>query len=77
MRGEELNALQWGDLEFDAGKLYVRRSLHWTRDHGQVGTVLPRVGPTKTNSGERPIPLPAELCAMLKVWRLAAPPSAN
>ena len=77
MRSEEMNALQWGDIEFDASKLYVRRSLHWTRDAGQIGTIKPRTGPTKTKSGERTIPLPAELVTMLRTWKLAAPPSAS
>ena len=75
MRSEELGGLQWGDVEVDNGRLFVRRSLSWTRDAGQVGAVLPRFYPPKTKSGYRTIPLPTELVLMLKAWKVACPPS--
>lgn len=76
LRSEELCALAWSDVELDSpGRLFVRRSLSWTRDEGQTGTVPPRFYPPKTKAGSRELPLPPELCAMLKVWKLAAPPS--
>jgi integrase len=75
MRSEELGALQWPDVELDNSRLFVRRSLSWTADAGQVGIVKPRFFQPKTKSGYRTIPLPAELITMLKTWRLACPPS--
>jgi integrase len=75
LRSEELGGLQWADIEIDAGRLFVRRSLSWTRDEGQVGLVKPRYYPPKTRSGARTIPLPAELVPMLRAWKLECPPS--
>ncbi|MGH3631808.1 MAG: tyrosine-type recombinase/integrase [Sciscionella sp.] len=75
MRSEEINALQWGDIELDAGRLFVRRSLSWTRDEGQVDAVRPRFWPTKTRAGTRTLPLAPELIPMLRAWKLACPPS--
>ena len=75
MRSEELNALQWGDIEFATGRLLVKRSLHWTRDSGQTGTVLPRIGPTKSKAGERTLPLAPELVSILRAWKIQCPPS--
>lgn len=75
LRSEELGALQWPDIELDAARLFVRRSLSWTRDAGQTTITLPRFFSPKTKSGYRTLPLPAELVTMLKVWKLACPPS--
>ena len=81
MRSEELGALKWGDVELDAeldaGRLFVRRSLSWTRDAGQADVIKPRFYPTKTKAGTRELPLPVALCAMLKAWKLACPKSAD
>lgn len=77
LRSEEINALQWGDVELDAGKLYVRRSLSWTRNEEQTDIIKPRFWPTKTRSGNRTLPLAPELISLLKVWKLACPPSAQ
>ncbi len=74
MRSEEINAIAWSDLELDAGKLYVKRSLAWVRDD-EKGTFKPRFFGTKTRSGTRTLPLAPELIALLKVWKLACPPS--
>jgi integrase len=75
LRSEEINALQWGDVELDAGKLYVRRSLSWTRNEGQTDIIKPRFWPTKTRSGNRTLPLAPELISLLRIWKLACPPS--
>jgi integrase len=75
MRSEELNGLQWSDIELESGRLFVRRSLSWTRDEGQVGVVQPRYYPPKTRSGARTIPLPAELIPLLRAWKIQCPPS--
>ena len=39
LRSEEINALTWGDVELATGKLFVRRSLAWTREAGETGAV--------------------------------------
>lgn len=75
MRSEELLALAWSDIELETGRLFVRRSLSWCRDHEQVGLVLPRFYPTKTKAGNREIPLAPELVSMLRTWKLRCPPS--
>ena len=75
MRSEELLALQWGDVELETGRLFVRRSLSWTRDADQVGKVRPRFWPTKTKAGNREIPLAPELVSLLRTWKLRCPPS--
>jgi integrase len=69
--------LRWSDIELDAGRLFVKRSLTWTRDEGHVGTVPPRFYNPKTKAGYRELPLPAELASMLRTWRLAAPVSSE
>ena len=75
MRSEEINALQWADFELETGRLFVRRSLSWTRDADQVGKVRPRFWPTKTKAGNREIPLAPELVSLLRTWKLKCPPS--
>jgi integrase len=75
LRSEEMNALQWGDIELDAGRMLVRRSLSWARDASESGSIKPRFFGTKTRSGTRTLPLAPELRAMLKVWKIACPPS--
>lgn len=74
MRSEELGGLQWPDVELDAARLFVKRSLSWTRDHGEVGKVKPRFYPPKTKAGYRELPLQPELVAMLRTWKLQCPP---
>jgi integrase len=75
MRSEELGALQWGDIELDNARLFVKRSLSWAKDDGQTGIALPRFFQPKTKSGYRTLPLPAELVAMLRTWKVQCPPS--
>lgn len=77
LRSEEINALQWGDVELDAdaGKLVVRRSLSWCRDANETGVIRPRFYGTKTRAGTRTLPLAPELVSMLRTWKLRCPPS--
>jgi integrase len=51
VRQGELLGLQWHDVDFNEGVLYVRRQ--WTRSN--------EYGPTKTPAGVRRIPIPKEL----------------
>lgn len=71
-RIDELLALRWGDVELDARKIYIRRSLSWTAatENTPARAVF---YPPKTKAGERSIPIPAELSTALKRWKLACP----
>lgn len=73
MRIGELLALRWSDVELDAQKIHVRRSLSWARVQGEP--VKPRFYPPKTRAGTRTVPIAAELAATLKVWKLRCPPN--
>jgi hypothetical protein len=75
MRSGELLGLQWGDLQLPSGpdadgKVFVRRSLSWGRDHAEDEHLAPRFYEPKTKSEEREIPIPAALVRELKTWRL-------
>jgi integrase len=63
IRRGELCALRWCDLDLDAGKLAVERSLEQTRQHGL------RVKSPKTKHGRRTISLPAAGVAELRLHR--------
>jgi integrase len=63
MRRGELLALQWGDVDLDAGTLHVERSVEETK----AGL---RVKPPKTKRGRRKISLPPEATAMLRAHRI-------
>jgi integrase len=58
MRRGEIFGLKWGDVSFERGTLYVRRSY--------VDGVE---GPPKTESSRRPLPIPPPALEALKVWR--------
>jgi integrase len=64
-RGEALG-LSWSDLDLDARKVTVRRSLSRVRSRGATHLVL---APTKTRNSRRPLPLPALLVNLLRSWR--------
>lgn len=76
MRSGELLALRWSDVEFGdggRGKVYVRRSLSWSRlDRSEA--VRARFYPPKTKAGLRTITIAPELVAALKLWKLQCPP---
>jgi integrase len=71
-RINELLALRWGDVEFDSRKLYVRRSLSFTAATENTPG-RPVFHSAKTKAGNRTIPIPAELVAALRRWKLACP----
>lgn len=58
MRRGEVFGLQWQDVDFERAILHVRRSY--------VDGV---VGPPKTDSSRRPLPVPPQVIEALKVWR--------
>jgi integrase len=76
MRSRELLALRWSDIEFGdggRGKVYVRRSLSWSRVDREE-EVRARFYPPKTKAGLRTITIASELVAALKLWKLQCPP---
>lgn len=75
LRPEEAYALKWTDVSLDDARIYVRRSLSWSRGLEEKGRVRPKFYEPKTRSGYRTLPLPATLVAMLKVWKLRSPQS--
>lgn len=63
LRSSELRGLRWQDIDLAAGTITVRqRADQW----GQIG-------PPKSEAGKRTIPIPPELVAELKAWRLRSP----
>ena len=56
-------ALQWADIDFDAGKLSIKRALEKTKEHGL------RIKLPKSKAGTRTIFLPASALAVLKQHR--------
>jgi integrase len=77
-RSGELFALRWGDVEIPKNGpayIYVRRNVSWARLKGEE--VRPRYFPPKTKAGLRKIPIPPELVATLRVWKLQCPQSAD
>ncbi len=63
LRLGEVRGLRWGDLDFDANVVYVRRSLL------PDGTPVP----TKTEAGNRPIPMVPALRRALLTWKIKSP----
>lgn len=63
LRSSELRGLRWQDIDLAAGTITVRqRADQW----GQIG-------PPKSEAGKRTIPIPPELMAELKAWKLRSP----
>jgi integrase len=58
MRRGEIFGLKWADVDFDRAILHVRRSY-----------VDGIVGPPKTESSRRPLPIPAQALEALRVWQ--------
>ncbi len=77
-RSGELFALRWGDIEIPkngAAYIYIRRTVSWARINGEP--IRPHFYPPKTRTGLRKIPIPAELAAALRVWKLQCPATAD
>ena len=75
MRSGEALALQWENVDLEAGKVAVQRSLSWARRKGE--DVRPRFYPPKTKAGKRTIPIPDQLRKVLRVWKLQCPPGSE
>jgi integrase len=77
-RSGELFALRWSDVEIPkngAAYIYIRRTVSWARINGEP--IRPRFYPPKTKAGVRKIPIPGELAAALRVWKLQCPTTAD
>ncbi len=77
-RSGELFALRWGDVEMPksaAAHIYIRRTVSWARVKGE--DIRPRFYPPKTRAGVRKIPIPVELAAALRTWKLQCPATAD
>jgi integrase len=72
-RSGELFALPWSNIEMDAGFIYIKRTVSWATVKGEERR--PRYYRPKTEAGKRRIPIPTQLIAVLKEWKLACPPS--
>lgn len=64
IRPGELRALQWGDIDFDAGVMQVRRTMTRTEEYRHI------VGETTKTSRTRAIALPAETVTALRRLRI-------
>lgn len=63
LRCSELRGLRWDDLDLDRRELRVR----------QRADAFNEIGPPKSESGERTVPIPPLVANALKEWRLACP----
>jgi integrase len=63
LRASELRGLRWSDVDLKGGELHVR----------QRADRYNAIGAPKSTSSTRTIPLPPEVVAALKVWKLACP----
>ena len=63
LRASELRGLPWKDVDLDRAVIHVR----------QRADRLHKIGPPKSASSERTIPLPPIVVNTLKEWRLACP----
>jgi integrase len=63
LRASELRGLRWGDVDLKKTELHVRQRA----DRYNV------IGPLKSESSERIVPLPPTLVSMLREWKLQCP----
>jgi integrase len=65
LRASELRGLRWQDIDLKRAELHVRQRV----DRYQ------KIGPVKSEAGERTVPMPPRLVNTLREWKLACPPS--
>jgi len=70
MRHGEALGLQWGDIDFESEKVLIRRNRPDIYRDGEPVFYIP-----KTKNAVREIPIPSELVAVLKQWKLPCPAS--
>jgi integrase len=63
LRSCELRGLRWSDIDFKRGALHVR----------QRADGLNKIGPPKSEAGERTVPLPPMVIHALREWKLVCP----
>ncbi|KRR09978.1 hypothetical protein CQ12_06080 [Bradyrhizobium jicamae] len=63
LRASELRGLRWEDVDFKKGELHVR----------QRADAYNEIGPPKSESGERTVPIPPTTLAALREWKLKCP----
>jgi integrase len=65
LRASELRGLRWSDIDLKGAKIHVRQRVD------RFG----KIGPVKSEAGERTVPIPPRLVNTLREWKLAAPKS--
>jgi len=63
LRSSELRGLPWKDIDFEKAELHVR----------QRADAYNRIGPPKSEAGERSVPMPPTTLAALREWKLKCP----
>jgi len=63
LRASELRGLRWSDIDLKRGELHVRQRADYYNT----------IGPTKSEAGERTIPLAPMLINTLREWKLSCP----
>jgi integrase len=67
LRASELRGLRWQDIDFKKAALYVH----------QRADAYNKIGPPKSESGERTVPIPPATLQALKEWKLKCPRNAR
>jgi integrase len=68
LRLGEICALRWEDVDLEEGVLHIRRTLQRLENGDGTPGTSPRLGPPKTLSSQRDVPVPDKLLAYLKEW---------
>jgi integrase len=63
LRASELRGLPWSDVDFKKGEIHVR----------QRADAYNKIGPPKSEAGERAVPIPPTTLLALKEWKLVCP----
>jgi integrase len=67
LRASELRGLPWSDVDFKKAELHVR----------QRADAYNQIGPPKSESGERAVPIPPTTLQALREWKLKCPRNAR